>query len=101
MRWNEYIFFLAVMVTLALPAGLYLTRICQRRRTWLDPVLRPVELLLYRWLGVQPEQEMTAPVYMVCFLIFGAGCAMLLYLVLILQRWLPAGPASSYLTTPL
>ena len=65
----------------------------QRRRTFLDPVLRPVESLLYRWLGVRPEEEMSAGVYIVCFLLFGAGCTMVLFLVLIFQRWLPGGPA--------
>jgi potassium-transporting ATPase potassium-binding subunit len=101
MRWVEYIAFLAVVVGLALPVGLYLARVGQRRRTFLDPLLRPVESLLYRLLGVHPEQEMTAGVYIACFLLFGAGCAIVLYLVLIFQRWLPGGPADAYLTTPM
>jgi potassium-transporting ATPase potassium-binding subunit len=101
MRWTEYIIFLAIVIALALPVGLYLARVCQRRRTFLDPLLRPVELLLYRWLGVRSEEEMPAPVYIACFLMFGAGCAIVLYLVLILQRWLPGGPADAYLTTPM
>ena len=101
MHWTEYIIFLAIVAALALPAGLYLARVGQRRRTFLDPVLRPVESGLYRLLGVRPEEEMTAGVYIVCFLLFGAGCAMVLYLVLILQRLLPGGPADSYLTTPM
>jgi K+-transporting ATPase ATPase A chain len=101
MRWKEYIIFLLIVVGLARPAGLYLARVCQHQRTLLDPVLRPVESLLYRLLGVRPEQEMTAGVYIVCFLLFGAGCAMVLFLVLIFQRWLPGGPADAYLTTPM
>jgi len=101
MHWTEYIIFLAIVAMLALPVGLYLARVGQRRRTFLDPVLRPVESGLYRLLGVRPEEEMTAGVYIVCFLLFGAGCAMVLYLVLILQRLLPGGPADSYLTTPM
>jgi len=101
MRWTEYIIFLAIVAALALPVGLYLARVSQRRRTFLDPLLRPLESALYRWLGVRPEEEMTAGVYIVCFLVFGAGCAILLYLVLILQRLLPGGPADAYLTTPM
>jgi K+-transporting ATPase ATPase A chain len=101
MRWNEYIFFLVIVAALALPVGLYLTRVCQRRRTPLDPLMRPIESLLYRLLGVHPEQEMTAPVYLLCFVMFGAGCAILLYLILVFQRFLPSGPANAYLTTPM
>jgi len=101
MRWREYIGFLLIVIALARPVGLYLARVCRRQRSFLDPVLRPVESLLYRLLGVYPEQEMSAGVYISCFLLFGAGCAMLLFLMLILQRWLPGGPADSYLTTPM
>ena len=99
MRWIEYVVFLAMVVGLAQPVGLYLARVCQRRRTFLDPVLRPVESLLYRLLTVRPEEEMSAGVYFICFLLFGAGCAIVLFLVLVFQRWLPGGPADAYLTT--
>jgi potassium-transporting ATPase potassium-binding subunit len=101
MRWLEYIVFLAIVVAFALPVGLYLARVAQRRRTFLDPILRPIESLLYRLLGVQPQEEMTAGVYIACFLLFGAGCTILLFLVLIFQRVLPGGPADAYLTTPM
>ncbi len=101
MHWLEYFVFLAIVVGLAQPVGLYLTRVCQRRRTLLDPVLRPVESVLYRLLGVRPQQEMSAGVYIACFLLFGAGCTLLLFLVLMLQRWLPGGPVDAFLTTPM
>ncbi|MGA3029004.1 MAG: potassium-transporting ATPase subunit KdpA [Bryobacteraceae bacterium] len=101
MRWKEYIVFLLIVIGLARPVGLYLVRVCERRRTFLDPVLRPVESLMYRLFGVRPEQEMTAGVYIVCFLLFGAGCTIVLFLVLIFQRWLPGGPADAWLTTPM
>jgi len=100
-RWLEYIVFLALVVGLALPVGLYFSHVAQRRRTYLDPLLRPLESLLYRLLGVRPEEEMSAGVYIVCFLLFGAGCTIVLFLVLIFQRVLPGGPADVYLTTPL
>jgi len=101
MRWLEYSVFLAIVVGLARPVGRYLARVCQRRRTFLDPVLCPVESVLYRLLGVRPDQEMSAGVYIACFLLFGAGCALLLFLVLMFERWLPSGPADAYLTTPM
>jgi K+-transporting ATPase ATPase A chain len=101
MGWKDYIVFLLIVIGLARPVGLYLARVCQRRRTFLDPVLRPVESLLYRLFGVRPEQEMSAGLCITCFLLFGAGCTLLLFLVLIFQRWLPGGPADAYLTTPM
>ncbi len=101
MRWIEYLVFLAIVIALALPVGLYLARVAQRRRTWLDPLLQPIESLLYRALGVRPKEEMTAGLYIACFLLFGAGCTLLLFLILMLQRMLPGGPANAYLTTPM
>ena len=101
MRWLEYLVFLVIVLGLARPVGLYLARVCQRQRTFLDPALHPVESLLYRMLGVRPEQEMSAGVYFICFLLFGVGCTIVLFLVLISQRWLPGGPADTYLTTPM
>jgi potassium-transporting ATPase potassium-binding subunit len=101
MRWLEYLLFLALVVGLALPVGLFLARVAQRRRTFLDPLLGPIESLLYGVLGVRPQEEMSAGVYITCFLLFGAGCTILLFLILILQRALPGGPADAYLTTPM
>jgi potassium-transporting ATPase potassium-binding subunit len=101
MRWLEYLVFLSIVVGLATPAGLYLARVGQRRRTFLDPILCPVESMLHRFLAVRPEQEMTAGVYTVCFLLFGVGCAIALFLILVFQRVLPVGPADTWLTTPM
>jgi len=97
----EYALFLAAVVALAYPLGSYLTRVCERRRTFLDSLLQPLESALYRLLGVRPEQEMSAATYALCFLAFGIGCAALLFLVLMLQRALPGGPADAWLSTPM
>jgi K+-transporting ATPase ATPase A chain len=101
MHWLEYVLFLAIVVALASPVGRYLARVCERQPTLLDRVLRPVESFLYRLFGVRPEQEMSTSVYIISFLMFGASCIIVLFLVLMLQRWLPGGPADSYLTTPM
>jgi potassium-transporting ATPase potassium-binding subunit len=101
MNWFEYVVFIAMVVSLATPVGLYLARVAQRRATLLDFLLRPVESLLYRLLGIRPQEEMSAGVYIVCFLFFGAACTIILLLVLMLQRALPGGPANAYLTTPM
>jgi K+-transporting ATPase ATPase A chain len=101
MRWLEYAVFVGIVVGLARPVGLYLGRVFTRERTWLDPVLRPVETWLYRVLRVRPEQEMTASVYLGCFIAFTALGSAWLFLLLLAQQWLPFGPDPRHLTTPL
>jgi potassium-transporting ATPase potassium-binding subunit len=99
MRWLEYVAFLAIVVGLAKPLGIYLANVSQHRPTFPDPLLRPIERALYRLLGVRPAEEMSAAVYTGSFLLFGAGCTALLFLVLVFQRWLPGGPANNWLNT--
>src|ERR1700733_631220 len=101
MRSQEYLVFLALIVGLAKPVGLYLARVFERNPTFLDPALLPIESLLYRWLGVDSRREMSAGVYTLCFLLFGAVGTAALFVLLLAQRWLPGGPSDHYLTTPM
>jgi potassium-transporting ATPase potassium-binding subunit len=101
MRWLEYIVFLALVVGLARPVGLYLARVFERKPTFLDPALRPIESLLYRLWGVHKDREMSAGVYTLSFLLFSAVSTGGLFLLLLAQRGLPGGPADRYLTTPM
>lgn len=99
MRWIEYAVFLGLVVALARPVGLYLARVFVGQRTFLDPLLRPAEALLYRLLGVRAEQEMTPAVYLLSFLAFSAIGTALLFVLQLVQHWLPGGPDEQYLTT--
>ena len=101
MRWLEYTIFLALVVGLVKPVGLYLARVFERKATFLDQVMCPVERMLYRIFGIDPEREMSAPVYLLCFILFTAFGTMLLFAVLLFQAWLPGGPHERYLTTPM
>jgi K+-transporting ATPase ATPase A chain len=101
MRQLEYIVFLALVVGLARPVGLYLARVFERRPTFLDPALRPFESFLYRLLGIHRGREMSAGAYTLCFLLFSAVSTGGLFLLLLAQHWLPGGPADRYLTTPM
>jgi K+-transporting ATPase ATPase A chain len=101
MRWIEYLFFLALVLALARPAGLYLARVFEGKPTFADVVCRPLERGLYRLLGVRPDQEMTPGLYALCFVAFGTLGSVLLFLLLLGQRWLPGGPEPQYLTTPM
>jgi K+-transporting ATPase ATPase A chain len=101
MRWLEYAVFLGIVVALAEPVGLYLARVFEGRPTFPDRVLRPLEALLYRLLGVRPEQEMTPVVYIGCFLAFSALSTLFLFGLLLCQHYLPGGPDDRYLSTPM
>jgi K+-transporting ATPase ATPase A chain len=100
-RFLEYAVFVAILILLAQPVAIYLGRVFQRDPTPLDRVLLPVERSIYGWLGVDPEQEMSANLYLCCFLMFSAVGTLLLFVILLFQRWLPGGPDARYLTTPL
>jgi K+-transporting ATPase ATPase A chain len=97
----EYAVFLATVIALARPVGLYVARVFEGKPTPLDRLFRPLEGALYRWIGVRPEKEMTAGAYLVCFLAFSAVGTALLFALLMIQRWLPGGPEDRYLSTPM
>jgi K+-transporting ATPase ATPase A chain len=99
MRWLQYAAFLACIVILARPVGLYLARVFEGKPVFLDRALRPVERLLFRILGVRPEQEMTPALYIVSFIAFGLVNTVVLFVFLLAQWWLPSGPENRYLTT--
>jgi len=96
----QYGFFLLLLTLLVKPLGGYMTRVFQGQRTFLDPLLRPIESLLYRVARVNERQEMDWKQYAVSFVFFGFCGTLLLYGILRVQRFLPwFYPA--YQTTPL
>jgi potassium-transporting ATPase potassium-binding subunit len=86
--WMQIGLFIALVLLLAKPMGSYMTRVFERRRTWLDGVLVPCERLLYRVTGVDPEEEMRWTQYAVAMLVFSAATLVLTYVVERLQ-WIP------------
>ena len=90
--WLQISLFIAVVLLLAKPMGSYLTKVFERRKTFLDPVLGPCERLLYRLTGVKAEQEMRWTEYAVSMLVFSGATALLTYVVERLQHWLPLNP---------
>ena len=90
--WGEIVFTIALTVILAWPLGLYLARVWRGERTWLDPVLKPVEGVLYRAFGVNPERGQNWTAYAFAFLAFSAASFVVLYLILRFQNLLPLNP---------
>jgi K+-transporting ATPase ATPase A chain len=97
----QYALFLGIVILLVKPIGGYLQRVFTGKKTFLDPVARPVERLIYRLAGIDAEQEMNGRQYAVAFVIFGLAGTILLYLILRTQTLLPGIVNRSYLTTPM
>jgi K+-transporting ATPase ATPase A chain len=90
--WSEIIFTIAITVALAFPLGVYMARVWQGQSTWLDPVLRPVEGLLYKSFGVKADKSQNWFGYTMAMLAFSIASFIVLYLILRFQNLLPLNP---------
>src|SRR5579883_3122659 len=83
----QVLIFLAIVLLITKPMGLYLAAIFSGRRTWLTPVFSPVERLFYRLSGINPEEEQKWWEYVVAMLVFNMAGMLLLYLLERTQQW--------------
>jgi potassium-transporting ATPase potassium-binding subunit len=90
--WLQIGVFLALILAITKPLGLFMARVFSRERTFLDPVLRPIERLLYRATGVDEGYEMRWTEYAFAMLLFSGASMLLLYLIERVQQWLPLNP---------
>jgi potassium-transporting ATPase potassium-binding subunit len=90
--WFQIGLYLLVVLLVTKPAGLFMARVFDREKTFLDPALRPIERLVYRLTGIDEEREMRWTEYTVCMLLFSAVSMTLLYLIERTQKWLPFNP---------
>jgi K+-transporting ATPase ATPase A chain len=90
--WLQIITIFAIAIATARPLGLYMAAVFEGRRTWLEPVLRPVERVFYGLAGVDEAREQSAFGYAVALLAFNAAGFILLYAILRLQSLLPWNP---------
>src|SRR5260370_30000772 len=81
MGWFQILLFLLVVLALTAPLGRFMTRVFTRERTWLDPVCRPIERLIYRATGVDETHEMRWTEYAVAMLLFSGVSQLLLFRV--------------------
>jgi K+-transporting ATPase ATPase A chain len=91
--WIQIFLFCAIVVALVKPLGGYMTRVFNGERTFLSPVLRPVEAGLYWIGGVDEKREQHWLTYTVAMLLFHVGGFVILYAVMRLQALLPFNPA--------
>ncbi len=90
--WIQIFVFLALILAITKPLGVFMARVFSRERTFLDPVLRPIERLLYRVTGVDEEHEMRWTEYAYTMLLFSGASMLLLYLIERVQQVLPWNP---------
>ena len=98
--WLEILFTIGVTVALAWPLGIYMARVWKGESTWLDPMFRPVESVLYKAFGVDPKKDQNWLAYAVSMLIFSAASFVVLYLILRFQNLLPFNPQGAKGTSP-
>jgi K+-transporting ATPase ATPase A chain len=90
--WIQILAFLALIFAVTKPLGIFMARVFNRERTFLDPVARPIERLLYRVTGVDENHEMRWTEYAVAMLMFSGVSMLLLYVIERVQQWLPWNP---------
>ncbi len=91
--WLQLAIFIGLLALLTKPVGVYLCQVLEvGGRTWLDPVLKPLERLTYWAMGVKPEQEQGWKQYTFAMLLFSLVSCLFTYAILRLQQFLPLNP---------
>jgi K+-transporting ATPase ATPase A chain len=91
--WIQLALYVGVLLLITKPLGLYLLRVLDAQgKTFLDPIMRPIERLTYKLLGVDPEQEHDWKRYTAAMLIFSFVTMLFTYAILRLQAMLPLNP---------
>jgi K+-transporting ATPase ATPase A chain len=100
-QWLELAVFIAMLVLITKPLGLYLNRVLDANgRTWLDPILKPLEKLNYAVLRVDPAREQGWKQYAFALLVFSLVSGLFTYAILRLQYYLPLNPQKFLGLTP-
>jgi K+-transporting ATPase ATPase A chain len=98
--WVQILLYCAIIVALTPVLGGYMTRVFSGERTFLTPILRPVELALYRAAGIDEKREQSWLAYTVGMLLFHVGGFAILYGLMRFQAGLPFNPADQSAVAP-
>src|SRR5690349_14802764 len=91
--WIQLGLFVTALALITKPMGLFLMRLLDvNGRTWLDPLLRPLERLTYRIMGVNSSREHDWKQYTFAMLLFSLVSFLFTYAILRLQHLLPLNP---------
>jgi K+-transporting ATPase ATPase A chain len=91
--WLQILLYCAILVALTPPLGAYMTRVFNGERTFLSPLLRPLEVGIYKLAGVDEKREQGWVIYTVAMLLFHVGGFLILYVLMRTQALLPFNPA--------
>ena len=83
--WLQFAIYSIILLAMVRPVGIYMARVVEGERTWLDPVLRPFERLIYKLCGVNADKEMNWREYAFAMLGFSAVTLVLTYAIERLQ----------------
>src|SRR5689334_19923152 len=98
--WVQILLYCALIVAITPLLGAYMTRVFDGERTFLSPILKPVETLTYRLAGVDDSKEQHWLNYTVGMLLFHVGGFVILYALLRVQDQLPFNPAGMSAVAP-
>jgi K+-transporting ATPase ATPase A chain len=98
--WIQIALFCLAIIVCVKPLGLYMARLFEGERTFLSPVLGPVERGIYRLCGVKPNEEQHWTTYTIAMLVFSIAGFLSLYLIQRLQVLLPFNPQGMAAVTP-
>src|SRR5271168_58594 len=98
--WVQILLYCAIIVAITPVLGAYMTRVFNGERTFLSPILRPVELVIYKIAGIDERHEQHAVTYTVGMLLFHVGGFLILYVLMRLQAVLPFNPAEQSAVAP-
>ncbi len=90
--WFQIFVFFAAVMLVTKPMGIFMAKVYSREKTWLDPIMRPLERLLYKLTCVDENREMCWTEYSIAMLLFSGVSMMVLYLLERTQQWLPLNP---------
>ena len=92
--WFQILLFFAVLLAVTKPLGVFMTRVFSGEKTFLDPVLRPIERLIYRCCGIDDTREMDWKEYAISMLLFSVVSMLVLYLIERVQglKFMPWNP---------
>ncbi len=98
--WIQILLYCAIIVAITPVLGGYMTRVFNGERTFLSPVLRPVEAAIYWAGGVDEKREQNWLMYVIGMLLFHVGGFLILYFLMRLQAMLPFNPAEQTAVAP-
>jgi K+-transporting ATPase ATPase A chain len=90
--WLQILLFIAIIIAIAKPVGVFMTHVFNGERTFLHWALRPIERLIYRLTGVDEKREMRWTEYAAAMLLFSLVSLVLLYIIQRVQGYLPLNP---------